>query len=264
MNWRNVALLTLVAFAVAALVCLPAQARSIPGASNEVDDPWFEGLGTGWYFAPPVQPWNELDPVYPTIVPFTDGTLFGGYLDPGRTPGSMVFARTIVDNSTGELWNPLYNRKEIDLCFYAHLDGDGYVKVRFDWWDDQAMDRPSNDPDWTPPPDGYTDWYTLTEDDPGLFEMRPDLVLPNENLGWFLEEGEGPYCFHDIWDHQPRWVSIEFETGIFLNGPAGSGEALITGIDFESRCVPEPGTILLLVSGGIALLACAWRRHRTA
>jgi hypothetical protein len=248
-----------VAFAVAALVCSPVQARSIPDAPNEVDDPWFEGPFDdpyfGWHFSPPLgQP-------YPTVTPFTDGTLFGGYLDPGRTPGSKVIARTIVDNYDG-LWNPMYNNKEIDLCFYAHLDGDGYVNVRFDWWDDQTMDRPPNYPDWTPEPDGWTDWYTLTKDDPGLFEMRPDLVLPDENLGWFLDEGEGPYCFHDIWDHQPRWVSIEFEVGI-LPGSTIGGEAFITGIDFESRCVPEPSMILLLVSSGIGLLVCAWRRRRT-
>ena len=60
-----------------------------------------------------------------------------------------------------------------------------------------------------------------------------------------------PYSFHDIWDHQPRWVSIEFDLGVGED-PLG-GEAMITGIDFEAQCIPEPATLGLLALGGVAL-----------
>ena len=64
----------------------------------------------------------------------------------------------------------------------------------------------------------------------------------------------------EIWDIQPRWVSIEIEAGIDPQAPSG-GEALITGIDFEAECIPVPaalpaGLALLALAGGVA----RWRR----
>jgi len=236
--------------ALVGLVCAPlaAQARSIPGAPNEVVDPWFidyvdNGLDT-WYV-------NTLTGGF---VADTGGSydLPGYYFDPGRGAGDVGELRTIVDDYTG-LWDPLQTQKEIDIFFYAHLDGDGYIKVRFDWWDDENIDPPPNDPDLGPPPDGYSEWYTLTADDLGVFREAHDLVLEGEVPGWWT-----PYSFHDIWDHQPRWVSIEIICGIDEQSTVG-GEALITGIDFEARCIPEPATLGMM---GVAALALLLRRRK--
>jgi len=236
-----------------ALVCSPLQARSIPGAPNEVLDPWFENPDNGWYVEPGLQPWDPGNPQYPTITMPNAGNLPGGYLDPGRNPGDVVFIRTIVDDYEG-LWNDEYQNKEIDLSLFAHLDGDGYVKVWFDWWNDPNIPRPSNDPNGQcPPPDGIVGPYVITADGSNDFEIIP----PNA--------GEEPdwmdlYSFHDIWDHQPRWVSIEIEAGI-SQGPAFGGEAIITGIDFEARCVPEPTTVAMLLGMvGFGLLVLNRRR----
>ena len=231
------------------LVCSSAMARSIPGAPNEVEDPWFEDQNA-WYVESGTWP----------VTDFTTGTSFqGGYFRGGTSAGESQFLRTIVDDQLSPTWNPDYNIKEIDFTLYAHLDGGGYLKVCFDWWNDPTIPRPSNDPNDTtsPPPDGRTPWYTATAYDPGDFQYRPDLILEGEDPGWFTD---APLNFHDIWDHQPRWVSIEIELGIHPEAQTG-GEAFITGVDFEARCIPEPATIVLLAIGALGLLGYAWRRR---
>jgi len=224
------------------LACAPlaAHARSIPGAPNEVDDPWFIDLVDNG-----MQTWFVVAPTGGFVG--NPGSLPGYYFDPGREPGDIGGLRTIVDDYDG-LWNPDYQTKEIDIFFYAHLDGDGYIEVCFDWWDDPSIPEPPNDPGAGPPPDGYTEVYRLTAADLGPFRVAPDLVLPDEQPDWMV-----PYSFHDIWDHQPRWVSIEIVCGVDEQSAVG-GEALITGVDFEARCIPEPATLSLLALGGLALL----------
>ena len=71
-----------------------------------------------------------------------------------------------------------------------------------------------------------------------------------ENPGWMTED---LWSLRQIWDIQPRWVSIEIEAGVSIGSQQG-GEALITGIDFEARCVPEPSTLVLLCLGAFGLL----------
>jgi hypothetical protein len=238
------------ALVLAFLACSAVQARSIPGARNEVDDPWFYDYGRGlptWYVTPPA-------PVPDPRVVSNPGNLPGGYFDPGRNPGDYAFLRTIVDDYKG-LWDPRLRQKEIDLSFFAHLDGGGYVKVRFDWWNDPSIPQPSNDPQGPGnPPDGQSDWYTLTKDNLGEFQVLP--LLPGEDPDWF----GGPFALHQIWDFQPRWVSIEIMPGIDQNSLGG--EAMITGIDFEARCIPEPATLALVGFGGAALLLMRRRGRR--
>jgi len=215
-------------------VCTPAMARSIPGAPNEVHDPYFEDPQNEWYIEG--LSWS----LYPNAP-----HLPGNYLDPGRAPGDIAFLRTIVDDYEG-LWVPHYNNKEIDLTFFAHVDGGGFLDVTFDYFLDENIPRPPNDPNMPPPADGYIPVGRITAGDPGPFQIRNDLLRPNESLppGWNL------YMFHDIWDFQPRWVSIEITAGVDPSSQVG-GEALITGVDFEAQCVPEPGAMLLFGFSGI-------------
>ena len=232
---RNIILICLVA-----LVCSPAFARSIPGAPNEVQDPWFQTLDS-WYI--------EGNPVYYD----NPGNLPGSYIDPGRNPGDYLFLRTIVDDYDG-LWDPTLNNKEIDLSFFVHLAGDGYINVRFDWWLDENIPEPSPDPGdpSTPPPDGYSQWYTLNAAMIDSGQIAPWITLnpdPGEDPGWFVDL----VALHEIWPIQPRWVSIEIEAGVDISSTIG-GEALITGVDFEARCVPEPSTMLLVAGAVLALL----------
>lgn len=251
MRCQRYCVIVSLAVVLVVLVCSPLQARFIEGAPNEVDDPWFEGAGVGWYVSGtpgPVFTPNSNTPHEPPYV--------GNYLDPGRSAGDNAFVRTIVDDYDG-LWNSAYSKKEIDFSFFVHLAGEGYVNVRFDWWDDEFMDRPLNDPISLPAPDGASDWYSITTDPTGEFGVSTDFTnhgsFPEEAPSWFEL-----WSFHDIWDHQPRWVSIEIEAGV---GQAAGGEALITGIDFEARCVPEPSTLVMLCIGAFGLIAYAWRRR---
>ena len=255
MRCRKYCVIVSLAVVLVALACSPLQARFIEGAPNEVDDPWFEGTGVGWYVegtpGPPVFIPNSDTPHTP---PYT-----GNYLDPGRTGGESAFIRTIVDDYDG-LWNSAYSQKEIDFSFFVHLAGDGYVNVRFDWWFDETMERPSNDPNdqSSPTPDGYSDLYTITCDPVQGIAVSEDFT----NHGF---QDEAPdwmdlWSFHDTWDIQPRWVSIEIEAGVLAGSQIG-GEALITGIDFEARCVPEPSTLVMLCIGAFGLIAYVWRRR---
>lgn len=236
-------------------VCI-LSARSIPGADNEVWDPWFEEqFLSSWY----IQGNNW-------ILGDNPGNLPGNYFDPGRNPGDTAFLRTIVDDWEG-LWNPEWNNKEIDFSLFAHIVGDGYVVVGFDWWDDPEIPRPTPEPDLGPIPDGWSKLYiasNFVNGIPGDFQNRPDLVLPGEEPGWFTPDGDGSFLLniHEIWDHQPRWVSIEIWAGVGIppidgetnpigtpNGDELGGEALITGIDFQARCVPEPASLFLVFLG---------------
>ena len=218
-------------------VCTPAMARSIPGAPNEVHDPYFEDPQGSWF----IQGNNwSLIPNTPYLPGFT--------LDPGREAEDYVYIRTIVDDYEG-LWVPDYTNKEIDLTFFAHVSGDGFIDVLFDFYLDENIPRPDNDPSIPPPSDGYMSVGRITASDPGPFQIRNDLLGPNENL----PPGFNLYMFHDIWDIQPRWVSIEIEAGVDPSSSVG-GEALITGVDFEAQCVPEPGAMLLFGFSGFMFL----------
>lgn len=233
------AVLFLLAFA-----CAPAMARSIPNAPNEVQDPYFEDIQNSWYIQG--NAWSVYSNA-PNLPGFT--------MDPGRLAGDMVFMRTIVDDYDG-LWVPDYNSKEIDLTFFAHIAGDGYIDVTFDYYDDENIPRPENDPAISPPPDGYESGGILTASDPGVFEIRNDLLRPDEKL----PPGFDLYMFHDVWDHQPRWVSIEITAGIDPASQNG-GEALLTGVDFEAQCVPEPGAMLLFGFSGVLFLYKKIKNH---
>ena len=209
------------------LLASPVLGRSIPGAPNEVADPWFidyvEAGPDRWY----VSGGNGFFLDYP-VAPVSGGYHF----DPGMEGGDQGFLRTIVDNYDG-LWNDEYSDMRIDLFFYAHVEGNGYIKVRFDWWDDPEIPMPPDDPNDPPPPDGTSVWYTLTGTNLGPFRTAWDLVADDEDPipgAWI------PYSFAKFWDHQPRWVSIEFDLGVT---PGGLGEAYLTGIDFESECRPS-------------------------
>ncbi|MAE61048.1 MAG: hypothetical protein CMJ49_06795, partial [Planctomycetaceae bacterium] len=96
---------------------------------------------------------------------------------------------------------------------------------------------------------------------PGDFQNRPDLILPGESPGFFLPDGIESFLLDvdEVWDIQPRWVSIEIEVGIDPQSSIG-GEALITGIDFEAECIPLPSAapMGLAMLGGIGLV----RRRR--
>ncbi len=223
-------------------------ARSIPDAPNEVLDPWFQDIQNSWYTSGGY-----------SLLP-NDPYLPGNTVDPGRTAGSSVFMRTIVDDFKG-LWDPKLHNKEIDFSFFGHLAGDGQIKVRFDWWDDINISQPPLDPNITfNPPPQYSDWYTLTESSLGSFTVRDDLLQTGESL----PPGYHIFNLHQIWDTQPRWVSIEIEASVVPdslgnNNMEPGGEALITGIDFEARCVPEPGAFLLF---GFGLLLRFWKKRR--
>ncbi|MDX9702377.1 MAG: PEP-CTERM sorting domain-containing protein [Candidatus Auribacterota bacterium] len=230
----------LLVFFLLVLVVAPSYGRSIPGAPNEVKDPYFEHLPNSWY-------------TLGTYSLFPNDTGQGFYIDPGRDADSYLFLRTIVDDAISPLWNPDFNMKEVDLSFFGHLGGDGYINFRLDWWNDPQIPEPPNDPNTLPQPDGWTPWYTISA------SSLPQGVLIDNSL---LSPGEMPpnnwdlYVFHIILDTQPRWVSIEFELGVnpeiagTLQNPAGSGEALITGVDFQAKCLPEPGAMLLFGFGG--------------
>jgi hypothetical protein len=221
-------------------------ARSIPGAPNEVDDPWFQNLQVDWY----VNTQTGGTAANP-------GNLPGNYYDPGRNPGDVAFLRTIVDDMEG-LWNPDFNRKEIDFSMYAHIVGGGYISVRFDWWLDPTIPEPSNDPNLSPTPDGVSQWYFAAAPGylPGDFADRPDLMLPGEDPGWFTPDFSESFLLniHQVWDVQPRWVSIEIEAGVDPLAEFG-GEALFTGVDFEAGCVPSPsvGVAGLMLLGSMTL-----------
>ncbi len=247
---------------VLALFCSSAIARTIPGALNEVRNPYFngdQGMMDGWFI-------GEKNP-YAGLVP-TNKYILTPYPPMGNTISASpeigeITLRTIVDDYEG-LWSPNYNNKEIDLSFFGKVTGDGYINFRFDWWNDEDMPRPGDNPADGPLVDGYTPWISVTElDMGGCIVLGPEwlrngeVILPEFKL----------YDFREIWDHQPRWVSIEFEVGVSeedLNGDglSGVGEAELTGVDFEAQCVPgvpEPGSMMFF---GFGLIGWLYKKFR--
>ena len=113
----------------------------------------------------------------------------------------------------------------------------------------------------------YGSYIPLPGDEFRMFEavaipLPPGLVpgdeLPAGNFtGWFDSVVLDPGMTGDwLW----RW---EYTDGRTDTGPAVGG--LPSEEFFLSATltmVPEPGTLVLLISGGLGLLACVWRRRR--
>jgi hypothetical protein len=66
-------------------------------------------------------------------------------------------------------------------------------------------------------------------------------------------------------DFNPEWVSIDVRVIAWQTDPAGGGimplSVTLSG-DVIHRCVPEPGTLVLLLTAGIGLVLFAWRRRK--
>ncbi|MBI2842580.1 MAG: PEP-CTERM sorting domain-containing protein [Armatimonadetes bacterium] len=193
---------------------------------NELVNPSFEQGGEGWEFG--------------------GNVLFDAGFDRQHVAydqanqGEAGYLRQVIDNSTSPYWNPDYNHKIIDLSFWVFTSGTGSLQVGIDWWDnnDQERPRPGTPADHQEIlPDRYVSegqWtqYTLTYD----FQGKPG-------------------------NNQPRWVSLEF----YFNGCTGTGNAAaLDEIVFQSRCVPEPSSLIAMMSGVAGFAGFAWRRRRTS
>jgi len=234
---------------IIALFTSPLYARSIEGVSNEIHDPYFEDIENNWLIGTthPLDIYNKVANPDPP----------GGY-SIGNASGSpamfdIVSIYTIVDDMEGG-WNPDYSAKEVDLTFFARFN-DIYqnVGVQFGWWDDPNIPRPPLVPgDDYDEQDGF--WFvgSVSQNENTNLTIRNDLATSGEQS--LLDAGFNLYCYHAVWDFQPRWVSIE----LTLNNedPQMDGP-YVTGIDFEARCVPEPGAILL---SGLGLVLFLYRK----
>jgi len=229
------------------LFCSPVWARSIEGVANEIHDPYFQDIENNWC----ISTTHPLD-IYNVIAnPDPPGGFAIGNVSGSPAMFDLVSIYTIVDDMEGG-WNPNYSNKEVDLTFFAKFN-DEYqnVGIQFGWWDDPNIPRPPLVPggeDYDEQ-DGF--WYVGTASLYGSTNVtiRNDLASPEEQS--LIDAGFNLYCYHQVWDFQPRWISIELT---LTNEDSEIDGPYITGIDFEARCVPEPGAMLLFILGlGILL-----------
>jgi hypothetical protein len=190
---------------------------------NEIDNPCFQTPG-GLY-------WDTEGNVN-----FNAGTgiLIGGRPDVAYDPapaGNTGYLRQICDDTRSPYWDANKHRKIIDLWFDVYTEGDAYVMVGIDWWDYMGNTKPTGSaPHETWLPTHYTG------DGAG---------------GW--NSFYVPYDFQTI---QPRWISIEW--AFFSNG----SEVSVDTTCLQSKCIPEPSSILAVCCGLVGLVGCVRRRKQ--
>ncbi len=229
-----------ISLSIIVLFCSSVHARSIEGVPNEIHDPYFEDIPNNWL----ITTTNMLDEYDKIANPNPPGGYAIGNLYLSSVMFNIVDIVTIVDDMEGG-WNPDYNSKEVDLTFFA-LFNDPYqfIDVQFGWWNDPNIPEPPLDLATFIEPDGWWAVGTVSQSETTNLTIRNDLVTPEEQS--LLDSGYNLYCYHAVWDFQPRWVVVD----LMLNNEAdGVDGPYVTGIDFEARCVPEPGALLLSAFG---------------
>lgn len=154
--------------------------------------------------------------------------------------GESGSIRQIVDASAFPGWNAEYDHGTAELSFWAFTTGSGYIKVGFDWWDNDNQAKPRGIPaDHLVVLDTQ---YTATSD-------WTQFVVP---FDWKYQVGP---------NHQPRWISIEF----FFYGCANGNSAYIDDTLLQTQCVPvpEPSSLMAMVCGVAGLGGFACRRRRS-
>ena len=146
--------------------------------------------------------------------------------------------RQVIDDSTGNLWNPDWHAKTVDVEAWISIDvkhnQEGGVRFRLDWWD-ETYNTWNEAPTTTKPEDGYhtTDWVQY---------------LRSEGYSWQFKY-VNPFDRFELRDPtgkrvQPRWISVEIE---FLQP-----DNVINRVDsvvLTSKCVPEPSVLVAMMSG---------------
>lgn len=204
------------------LMCQSVLATPIPGSPNELVNGTFDNGLDGWEYTPG------------DIVAAVVGNPAPAAQCNRSLEGWGLRLRQVVDDSKNPLWDPNLHIKMIDLqADIAILVKDGAtggVRFRLDYWD-ESYNEQDEPPVTTDPGAGYfvTDWVEYT----------------SSQETWFTTVNPFNQVLLPI---QPRWVSVEIE---FLQ-PAGSFN-LVDNIILTSKCVPEPGTLMLLASGLVGL-----------
>ena len=199
------------------------------GYPNEVVNGGFEtGDFTGWDPSGAANIMNSGD----WAVQAPEGEKYAGAIASwGGFDGGVI---QIIDNTQSPGWDPDLNQKLIDLEFYAllhdrHQGGD--------WWENTWMEV-------------IIDWYDASgayREEQVFLESNATL-LPNWTGGPQNDIAWAPvHIEYLIEDFQPEEISLHIHW--WKNDATEWGYAFVDGIDLESRCVPEPGSALLLLVG---------------
>ena len=205
------------------LLCIPASADY-----NEVFNGSFLLGGEGWE--------------YSESVLFNAGTgeLIGGRedvaYDPWPIPGACGSLRQIIDNSLSPDWDPMLNHKIIDLWFDLYSFGNAYVVIGFDWWEYTGDEKPTGE---APFEELLVEQFTS----PGQWN-RIHVTYD------FLDKPGTTW--------QPRWVSFEIA---FFCSEQGDSSA-VDEIVMQSKCVPEPSSLLAFAAAIGGLAGALYRRRR--
>jgi hypothetical protein len=218
----NVRLMMVMTLAVLLAIATAGLANPTPEPGwNEIDNPCFESGGAYWESEGSVH--------------FNAGTgiLVGGRPDVCHDPapvGSTGYLRQIRDDTRSPYWDWNKNRKVIDLWFEVYSEGNAYVQVGIDWWDYTGNTKPTG--------------------------AAPHQVwLPAQYVGGQGGTWAEYFVQYDFMTIQPRWISVEW--AFFSNGY----ELAVDTTCLQSRCIPEPSTIVALCCGLVGLVGCVRRKR---
>jgi hypothetical protein len=195
--------------------------------SSNPNGVWSYGLGSGhvgWSYLPVFEDWTTARGA-PGLGAWERGV---GAFDPGviyNTTGSPVAA-------FGFTWGP----HEVSLDTYgANESPVGWPIVRF-----------------TAPADGLYDWSTTWHNLAGGGNGT-DIWCYSEPLFWVHlgPATSGTFAYSALSLLAGQTVCI-----------AAAGNGTVTGVDMTVTAVPEPGTLVLLASGLIGLVAYGWRKRK--
>lgn len=213
----------------------PVMGTPIPGSPNEIVDSSFESNSPAWTYSGSATRMLE----NANIPAHSIGSYYAGVYNIGVKTGQVS---QIVDDFLNPLYNPLYNRKVVDLEAYIAFGGTagsnpGTISFRLDYWYDKS--------DTTPAPgtaDVVTPWVTYDSSN-----FTP--------LQWYLVNP-----FNQIeWDYQPRWIAVEVA---FDKTGTNAYRLVVDDLNLTAKCVvPLPPSALLFLSGVVGLGILGWRRR---
>jgi hypothetical protein len=162
----------------------------------------------------------------------TQGDVFGRSHVAFDFAGSWL--RQICDNSKSPGWNPLLHQKEITVYFDLFTEGNTSVDLYIDWWDEAP--------------------YNSQDTKPGGTSPHSTLVAQGmqSTIDWTY------HTFTVLLPQQPRWSGPRW----VFNGVTELQGAAVDTTCYTSVCVPEPSSIVALLSGCAGLGGLILRKRR--
>lgn len=158
----------------------------------------------------------------------------------------------VPETYTNPYGEPYINATQWEAWYDVYEGRQGVAYV--DYYDYFEMYIPNHDMDW---PDKFI--YLQVTYHPSGLTPEPDVYLPSGDQETVTLQDHQVLADGWIWDlwYIHIWPNPDLEEIDFYGGPSGDPGLYIDQIVIDTICIPEPGSLGLLLLGGLA-----WLRRR--